>query len=318
MQNNDSSPSSLTFSIGELSKQTQIPVSTLRTWERRYGVPSPAGRTEGGHRLYNDSLVSFLTLVKQAIDQGHRPKQLLAMQTDDLQRLLGVAPPPVKAAPTEPSPPTPEQTERVHTIKHWIALGREQQGEQLISALQQAWFQAGILDFLEDYLALFIREVGTQWEQGKLSVGEEHFISQHVRDFLTSQWRPMSKRAKNPKTCVCANLPGEEHTLGLNMVATILAVHGYKILYLGANVPLFDLISMSQKSSAFALCVSISEAMDEKKMHDIVRALGLALPKSTNLLLGGSGAQKLVHAETHPQTHIINTLRSFDLWLQRA
>ena len=35
------------LSIGAVSKATGVPVETLRTWERRYGVPSP-GRSAMG------------------------------------------------------------------------------------------------------------------------------------------------------------------------------------------------------------------------------------------------------------------------------
>ena len=39
------------LTIGALSRATQIPPATLRTWERRYGVPK-ASRKPSGHRLY--------------------------------------------------------------------------------------------------------------------------------------------------------------------------------------------------------------------------------------------------------------------------
>jgi DICT domain-containing protein len=40
------------LSIGELSRQTGVPVATLRSWEERYGFPWPE-RLPGGHRRYS-------------------------------------------------------------------------------------------------------------------------------------------------------------------------------------------------------------------------------------------------------------------------
>ena len=39
------------LSIGELARQTGVPVATLRSWEDRYGFPQPQ-RLAGGHRRY--------------------------------------------------------------------------------------------------------------------------------------------------------------------------------------------------------------------------------------------------------------------------
>ena len=44
--------SELGLGIGALSRSTGIPINTLRTWERRYGVPAPE-RTDGGQRVYD-------------------------------------------------------------------------------------------------------------------------------------------------------------------------------------------------------------------------------------------------------------------------
>jgi len=41
------------LSIGELARQTGVPVATLRSWEDRYGFPRPQ-RLPGGHRRYEE------------------------------------------------------------------------------------------------------------------------------------------------------------------------------------------------------------------------------------------------------------------------
>jgi DICT domain-containing protein len=50
-------PSSL--SIGDLAERTGVPVSTLRTWETRYGLPVPR-RVAGGHRRYDTEAVDLV------------------------------------------------------------------------------------------------------------------------------------------------------------------------------------------------------------------------------------------------------------------
>lgn len=43
-----------TLTIGDLAHRTGVPISTLRSWEKRYGFPEPS-RQPGGHRRYSDA-----------------------------------------------------------------------------------------------------------------------------------------------------------------------------------------------------------------------------------------------------------------------
>ena len=72
---------------GAVAQMLQMPVATLRVWERRYGLtrhpPSP-----GGQRLYGDEDVRRLTLIKQLTDIGHPIGSVAGL---DLLQLQGVA-----------------------------------------------------------------------------------------------------------------------------------------------------------------------------------------------------------------------------------
>ncbi|KXX65680.1 hypothetical protein AY586_09140 [Marichromatium gracile] len=57
------------FRIGSVSQLTGVPAETLRVWERRYAVASPA-RTPSGVRLYSAEDVARLTLIKRLVDRG--------------------------------------------------------------------------------------------------------------------------------------------------------------------------------------------------------------------------------------------------------
>ncbi|HEX5917314.1 MAG TPA: DICT sensory domain-containing protein [Nocardioides sp.] len=44
----------VSLSIGDLAHRTGVPISTLRSWEKRYGFPEPR-RQGGGHRRYSEA-----------------------------------------------------------------------------------------------------------------------------------------------------------------------------------------------------------------------------------------------------------------------
>lgn len=61
--------SDLTWSVGAVSTRLQVAPSTLRTWERRYGV-GPSHRTQGGHRRYTERDIERVELVRRLVSRG--------------------------------------------------------------------------------------------------------------------------------------------------------------------------------------------------------------------------------------------------------
>ena len=58
------------YSIGAVARMLDIPTSTLRGWEERYGVIRP-DRSQGLQRLYSRSQVEQLRFVKTQIESGN-------------------------------------------------------------------------------------------------------------------------------------------------------------------------------------------------------------------------------------------------------
>ncbi len=75
------------FSIGAMSRETGIHVSTIRMWEARYGALQPV-RTEGGARRYTTTDLERLRLIKLLVDRGHKPSALATRDLDQLHAEL--------------------------------------------------------------------------------------------------------------------------------------------------------------------------------------------------------------------------------------
>lgn len=71
------------YSIGAVARMLDIPASTLRAWEERYGQITPA-RSSGSQRLYSRAQVERLRYIKAQIDSG--------VAAGDAHRLLSGAP----------------------------------------------------------------------------------------------------------------------------------------------------------------------------------------------------------------------------------
>jgi DNA-binding transcriptional MerR regulator len=71
---------------GTAARLAGLPVTTLRVWERRYGVVS-AAKTDGGQRLYSHHDVSRLRLLRQLTYAGHAIGTIADLELDALQDL---------------------------------------------------------------------------------------------------------------------------------------------------------------------------------------------------------------------------------------
>src|ERR1700761_9485713 len=74
------------YRSGEAARLAKMPVTTLRIWERRYGVVGPA-KTASGQRLYSEDDVRRLTLIKLLVSRGHAIGAIARLDREQLQFL---------------------------------------------------------------------------------------------------------------------------------------------------------------------------------------------------------------------------------------
>lgn len=76
------------YGIGTIARLTGISAHALRAWERRYDI-SANQRDSSGRRIYTQSDLNRLMLIKRLLDQGHRIGSLATVPTEILRQMLG-------------------------------------------------------------------------------------------------------------------------------------------------------------------------------------------------------------------------------------
>lgn len=275
-QNQNQEPGeSLSISIGVVSSACDIPISTLRTWERRYGFPSPI-RTPGNQRLYNPNVIDQLKLIRQALCRGHRPGQVVPLNKSQLNDMLGM----VKVV----EPPLQNKD-----VMRWLKATKELDESSLGASFLHCSRQLGLEQFIIERLCPFISALGTEWMNGNIKIFQEHFASECIHDFLTSSWRSLSNHSDGP-FIVCATLPGEQHNLGLHMATAIAALNNFRIIFLGPKTPQEEVLECVNQTNAVAVLISVSIASDLKKSKEMLTELRSNLTDSVNLIVGGLGS----------------------------
>jgi len=261
----------LTYRISTVSRRTGIPRNTLLAWERRYGVPSPH-RDPNGYRSYSDADIELLLRIQGHLDRGYQISEAIALVRED--GVAGVT------APGRDEDTLPALREALGA--RLLAFDRPG-AEELRHQLLLLPFDLGIE---EVYLPL-LREVGDRWHTGEVTVAQEHFVSAYCREQLIAILHHLGAGRQGARHAVCAGFPGEQHELGLLAVAVELVLHGWRLSYLGPDLPAEEL--EQAVGDADLLCQSVVQRVDGAALIAYARDLRARIPARTAIAIGGPG-----------------------------
>lgn len=294
------------LSIGALSAATGIGVETIRSWERRYGFPV-AERKPSGHRVYALGTVARLRLISDALGRGHRAAEVVAASESALESLLTTIP--KLASGSKPSAPGAAASTSSGMEEHLAAI-RSFDADQLKRSFQSDWARLGPLRFVQDRAAPFLHAIGEAWSAGTLDVRHEHFTSACLGDFLRTARIPMDDRATGPVIAL-ATLPGEQHGMGLQMSAVVVAAAGWRALMLGTDTPVAQIVALAREAPLAAVAISCA-APRRRQTAEQLRTLRRRLPREVSLLVGGAGVPA---AASRTGVVIMPDLLTLDRWL---
>lgn len=295
------------ISIGELARLTGITTHTLRVWEKRYGTPH-SQRLPSGHRRYPKEDVPRLRAIAKALEAGYRASKVVSGTLEELQGLMGLKPfiePNSNSASTEEAKVSSNEM----LIESWVKGIHIYDDDSLLQGFHQQWNKVGPLKFVVDCAAPLIERVGTGWETGELTIPHEHFATECLSSFLTSKWRQLNSR-KEGWTAILATLPGETHSLGLLMSAVVTSLSNAKIIYLGLNTPLEDIIATADKNNAELLCISVSNSDKQDDPEDGLLQIRKELGNKIKIVAGGKGTP-----ENLPGVLKMDDYSKFNDWL---
>ena len=86
-----------------------------------------------------------------------------------------------------------------------------------------------------------LHRIGTLWEEQQISVIEEHFATQAIRDAIIRLQGIVMLPPGNQQVAVCRSLSTELHDIALKLVDHLLEYRGFRVLYSGQITPTVDL-----------------------------------------------------------------------------
>lgn len=290
--------------IQVVAKRTGLTADVLRVWEKRYAVVEP-GRSSGGHRLYSDQDVEHLGLLHRAVTAGRRISRVADLPVADLKALVrgdddAAVERRREGEQTLSAAPTVHLAAGLRAVEALDARGLEK-------SLMRAAVALSAPMLLEDVLGPLLQSIGESWEDGKLSPGQEHLATAVIRRVLESLANSAMPGADAPGLVV-ATPTGQIHEFGALFVSAAAATQGWRVTYLGTDLPASDIADLARGTSASAIAVSLVFPQDDPRVAEQLRQLRAEIGPAMPILAGGRAAESYREAIDASGSRIVSSL----------
>ncbi|MFF3264114.1 MerR family transcriptional regulator [Streptomyces sp. NPDC002932] len=232
------------LTTGTVARRLGVAPTTLRTWDRRYGI-GPARRQGGRHRRWTAEDIAVLERMCELTGSGVPPAEAArtALNATPGTQAPAAAHHPVLPAlqplpePADPEPdalaPDAARHERRGLMSAALRLDARTIDDRLTAAIDRY----GPVAAWDQVIMPTLHAVGRKWQtSGERYVEVEHLLSWHVSSALRRVTvRPAAEDGTGLTLLACT--PGETHSLPLEALAACLTERGLGVRMFGASVP---------------------------------------------------------------------------------
>jgi MerR family transcriptional regulator, light-induced transcriptional regulator len=288
--------------IGELSRRLGVSDHVLRAWESRYGLLQPV-RSAGGFRLYSEADALRVRRMQAHLGRGLSAAEAARAvlgegseagagsgQAGAGSGQAGTGSGQAGAGSGQAAGPyrVPSTARELSGILRQALDAFDEPAAQAV--LDRLVSDLSLATVLRDAVMPYLAELGERWEQGTVSIAQEHFASNVIRGRLAGLARGWGN-GHGPRA-VLACPPGELHDLALMVFGVVLNRIGWRIDYLGMSTPVDELIRTvdARRPDLVVLAATVPENLGP------LAAQLTALAQRAPLVLAGAGATPQIAA----------------------
>jgi DNA-binding transcriptional MerR regulator/methylmalonyl-CoA mutase cobalamin-binding subunit len=295
------------YRIGAVSRLTGLSADVVRVWERRYQAIKPQ-RSEGGSRLYSDADVARLRRLRQAVELGHAIGQVARLPEAELENL---------------------------SARHRATFSTNQDSADPYSAMRERFLEAvSRMDvvaadeeihraatlypprvIVKNMVAPLLIEIGERWAHRDFGIAHEHVATNLIRNLLSALFR-LYPPDEATETIVLATPAGERHEFGILLGALLAATRGWRVVYLGVDLPAAEIARTAKIVKARVLALSIITAQNGQTYEELT-SLAELLPSHTRVWIGGAEAPKYRDLIEQKDWALVHDLDDLDDRLKR-
>lgn len=260
------------YSIKEIEQLSGIKAHTLRVWEQRYNFIKPK-RTNTNIRFYDGEDLKLVLNISLLKDSGYKISKICNMSSDDLKtevrslmdRKIGYS-------------------DKMQGLTIAMLDLDEDRFEKIISTnILHVGFESTMINLILP----FLNKVGILWQTGTISPVQEHFFSNLVRQKLIVAIDGLMSNADNFKNKYFLFLPENEcHELGLLLASYIIKSRNNKVIYIGQNASIKDLVKVNENHSPDFILTVLTTSPSNSDIQKYSELLSASFTNATILLSG--------------------------------
>jgi len=271
------------YPIKAVSLKTDLSIHVIRAWEKRYNAVVPQ-RTDTNRRLYSESDIEKLILLKLCTEAGHNIGNVAQLKIDDLKEIVH----PESNDALEISTPVNSFSES--SISSYINKCIDAVKSFDVNYLEKTLFDASLQlsqpAFLDSVIIPLIKKIGNMWHDGDIRIMHEHMATATLKTFL-SNMRNNYRSSENAPHIIVTTPIGQNHELGALILSLVAAVDGWNVTYLGPNLPAEEISMAVKETHAKAVILSIVYPADDHFLKRDLLKLGTLLSKKIKVIVGG-------------------------------
>ncbi|MGD2039209.1 MAG: corrinoid protein [Anaerolineae bacterium] len=153
---------------------------------------------------------------------------------------------------------------------------------------------------LDDALIPGIREVGEQFRRYEVYLPEMMMAAdawQEGMDLLEPLLASQGQRGEATGKVVLGSVMGDVHSLGKNIVSTMLQTAGFEVVDLGTDVPAFRFVEEAEKAKADIIALSALMTTTMPQQKDVIEYLEARGTRTRYYVMVGGGPTNTEWAE---------------------
>jgi DNA-binding transcriptional MerR regulator len=215
------------FTIKDLENLSGIKAHTIRIWEQRYSFLKPKRSTTNIRYYSSDELKTVLNI------------SLLNKHGFKISHIDKMSPETMKGTIFSLTQTEAAQERIINELLHCMI---DLDIDTFEEILDEYIYSNGIDKSISFLIFPFLQRVGILWITDHIKVAQEHLVTNVIRQRLIMGIQNASPLQKSKNNVVLYLPQGEHHELGLLYVHYLLKIRGVKVLYLGSDVPLEDVL----------------------------------------------------------------------------
>ncbi|QNF34271.1 MerR family transcriptional regulator [Adhaeribacter swui] len=252
------------YSIKELEQLTGIKAHTIRIWEQRYGILKPK-RSETNIRTYDDDDLKHILNVSLLNQNGFKISKIACMSSCQIGEAILTF--------------TERQEDCPHQISALVCAMIEMDEERFDKVLTTIILQRGFEAAVNQLVLPFLQKIGILWQTGNINPAHEHFVSNIIRQkFIVAIDGQVIPNSMDAPRFILFLPEGELHELGLLFMQYILRSRQMRVMYLGQNLPLVDLVKAYEGFRPDYFCTVITSVPARDQLQAYLDELSSYFP----------------------------------------